>query len=238
MSTVVLVHGSFSGGWIWQQVAPALRDAGHDVFTPTLTGLGERRHLVGPRIGLDVHVQDIVGVIEANELTEVALLGHSYGGMVITGAAEHCAERIAQLVYFDGFVPEDGQSCWDIVPETRPRWEAGADSTGTDWLCPPPDPSVKNVDIGEETAEWLHRHKSPMPLWTHAERIQIPENRAADLPRTYISCTRYETFQSTAQRAREADFEYYELDTGHSAMVIAPNELVDILLDSIGDPSD
>ncbi|MGM0591389.1 MAG: alpha/beta fold hydrolase [Halobacteriota archaeon] len=231
MTTFVLVHGSYSGGWVWRWVKPKLEEAGHEVYTPTLTGLGERHHLVSPRTGLDVHIQDIVGVFEYEDLSDVVLVGHSYGGMVITGVAEACADRIARLVYFDGFVPEDGQSCWDIV-DTKSRWEEAAREMGTDWLSPPPDPTVKNDDLSDEQMDWMRERKTPMPIWTHGERIQIPENRAADLPRTFISCTHYETFQPTAKKARAGDFDYHELDTGHAAYLSAPDELAAIFLEA------
>lgn len=237
MTTIVLVHGSFGGGWVWDRVTPRLEKAGHDVFTPTLTGLGERRHLVSPHVGLDVHIRDVRGVLDHNDLLDVVLLGHSYAGMVITGTAEHCSPRIRRLVYFDGFVPSDGESCWDIVPETRSRWEEGAASIGTDWLCPPPEPGLKNADMSEEDADWVRQRTTPMPLWTHDERVQIPRNRAADLPRSFISCKLYETFQSTARQARADGFDYHELETGHSPMITAPDEVAELLLDLIGDGS-
>src|SRR5262245_30690572 len=121
MTSLVLVHGGWEAGWCWRKVVPLLRDAGHEVFAPTLTGLGERKHLASPEVGLDTHVQDIVGVLESEELDEVILVGHSYGGMVIAGVAERVPERLAQLVYLDAFVPEDGQSTLDLLPPEYQR---------------------------------------------------------------------------------------------------------------------
>ena len=116
MTTFVLVHGAWHGGWCYKRVARLLRQAGHEVYTPTLTGLGERAHLINRAIDLDTHVQDIVGVICCEELSDVVLCGHSYGGMVITGVAEQIAAKIRSLVYLDAFVPENGKSLMDYLP--------------------------------------------------------------------------------------------------------------------------
>src|SRR5713226_3159825 len=108
MTTFLLAHGGWVGGWYWGRVTPLLGAAGHRVFTPTLTGCGERAHLINPAIDLDTHIEDVVNVIQYEDLRDVVLVGHSYGGMVITGVAEHVAERLAHLCYLDAFVPEDG----------------------------------------------------------------------------------------------------------------------------------
>src|SRR5215216_473082 len=108
MTTFVLVHGGWHGGWCWKRVAPLLRDAGHDVYTPTLTGLGERVHLASPQVNLTTHITDVVNVIEFEDLSEVVLVGHSYGGVVITGVASKVSDRIKDLVYLDAFVAKDG----------------------------------------------------------------------------------------------------------------------------------
>ena len=116
MATYVLVHGGGHGGWCWQRLAPLLRAEGHDVHTPTLTGLGERSHLVRPETDLDTHVTDVAAVLEYEDLTDVILVGHSYGGMVITGTADRVPDRIAQIVYLDAASPRDGQSLVDVAP--------------------------------------------------------------------------------------------------------------------------
>ena len=119
MANFVLVHGAWHGGWCWVRVARILRDAGHEVFTPTLTGLGERVHLASADISLDTHVADVLGVLESEELEDVVLCGHSYGGMVVTGVAAQAAKRIDTLVYLDAFVPEDGQSVFELMGPER-----------------------------------------------------------------------------------------------------------------------
>src|SRR5690349_6349785 len=116
MATFVLVHGAWHGGWCWRKLSPLLAAQGHEVFAPTLTGLGERSHLAGPEVGLAVHVQDVASLLEFEDLREVILVGHSYGGMVLAGVAGRAAERLSQLVYLDAYVPRHGQSMVDLVP--------------------------------------------------------------------------------------------------------------------------
>jgi pimeloyl-ACP methyl ester carboxylesterase len=119
MATFVLVHGGWQGGWSWRRVVPHLRASGHEVYTPTLTGLGERAHLLGCVDGLDTHVKDVLGLIEYEDLEEVMLVGHSYGGVVITAVAEVVAEKLSHLVYLDASVPKDGQGMFDLMPPER-----------------------------------------------------------------------------------------------------------------------
>ena len=135
--TFVLVHGAWHGGWCWRFVRPLLEQAGHRVYAPSLTGLGERRHLARDDIDLDTHITDVVSLIEMEDLREVVLVGHSYGGMVITGAADRAHEPIARLVYLDAFVPEDGKCALDyVVPERAARMREEGERTGS--VTPPP----------------------------------------------------------------------------------------------------
>ena len=137
MTTFVLVHPAWFGGWCWRKVSPVLRARGHEVFAPTLTGLGERAHLASQKVGLEMHVEDVANVLEYEDLRQVILVGNSSGGMVITGVADRMPERIAHLVYLDAFVPEDGQSMLDIIPaERRPLMEALVQKEGSGWLLP------------------------------------------------------------------------------------------------------
>ena len=119
MATFVLVHGSWHGGWCWQKVARLLRQPGHEVYTPTLTGLGERSHLATKKSGLELHIQDILNVLEFEDLHEVVLVGHSYAGLVITGVAERAPGRVARLVYLDAFIPHAGQSAFAMLLKLR-----------------------------------------------------------------------------------------------------------------------
>jgi len=141
MATYVFVAGGGWGGFIWREVTCRLRKLGHDVFTPTLTGVGERVHLASPQIDLETHVQDILGVLSYEDLHEVILVGHSYGGLVITAVAERVPERLAHLVYLDALVPQDGQSGWDVTDSAlRARIEECVRTQGDGWrLLPSPD---------------------------------------------------------------------------------------------------
>ena len=228
MSECVLVHGSFGGGWVWEDVATSLRKAGHTVHTPTLTGVGERSHLVSPNVGLSVNIKDIVHTLMYQDLEDIVLIGHSYAGLVITGVAEACAHRINRLVYFDGFVPEDGESAWDINPNGRERWRRRTERTGTDWLVSPPDPAEKYDETGSRADE--HRDlMTPMAMWTHEEPIRLPNHRASDLPRSYIECLDYEFFREMGTKAREGDFDHYEFDTHHNPIFYEPEQTSDLL---------
>ena len=183
MTTFVLVHGGWTGGWRWQEVGGRLRAAGHDVYTPTLTGMGERIHLAQPGIDLQMHVLDIVNMLAAEDLHDVVLAGHSYGGVVITGVAEQAPERLAHLIYMDAFVPQDGESLLDVLqPEARRMTEDALRRSPDGWRIrwpgstsadpwPPPTPRY-----------------SPQPWKTFSQPLAVTNPLAAALPRTYVRC--------------------------------------------------
>jgi pimeloyl-ACP methyl ester carboxylesterase len=138
MATFVLVHGAWHGSWCWKRVRKTLQAEGHDVFTPTLTGIAERSHLISPQVTLDTHIADVVNLIRWEELTDVVLCGHSYGGCVITGAADRVAERLKALVYLDAFILGDGQALHDVVPPgVRDAQVKGAVEHGHGWQVQP-----------------------------------------------------------------------------------------------------
>src|SRR5215472_839516 len=212
MATYVFVAGGGWGGFIWREVASRLRELGHDVFTPTLTGVGERVHLASPQIDLQTHVQDILGVLEYEDLHEVILVGHSYGGLVITGVAERVPERLAQLVYLDALVPLDGQSGWDVTdPALKARMEERVRTQGDGWRLLPPTDAPARITA--------HPHK-PM---TQPLTIQNPV--AARLPHTFVSCTQTQagrlTLDRIAARVRAEGWCYYEVEADHMAMISA-----------------
>ena len=168
MTTFVLVHGAWHGGWCYKRVARLLRQAGHEVYTPTLTGLGERAHLMNRGIDLDTHVQDIVGVIRCEELSDVVLCGHSYGGMVITGVAEQIAAKIRSLVYLDAFVPENGKSLLDYASAERSRqMRDDATQNGEGYKITPPPAAAFAVNA--EDAAWVDAMCVKQPL-AHSSR--------------------------------------------------------------------
>ena len=232
MTTFVLVHGAWHGGWCWIKVARLLGDAAHRVHTPTLTGLGERAHLARPEIDLDTHVQDVVAVLEAEELRNVVLVGHSYAGMVISGAAARADKRVARLVYLDAFVPDAGQSLLSLVP---PEHAAGvrkaAQTDGEGWRIPPFAPERFGV-TSQRDSEWLTRHLVPQPLRTFEQPLTaVPP--PSKIPRTYIYCSKpaMGALDQFAERFRDdRKWRFHDVKTGHDAMVTAPGEIAKLLM--------
>ena len=230
MSVYVLVHGGFYGGWGWAQVARLLRTAGHEAFTPTLTGLGERAHLANPDIGLNTHVQDIMGVLECEDLQEVILVGHSYGSMVVTGVAERVPERLSRLVYVDTIIPEDGQTWNDLLgPEvTRPLIDL-MNEKGDGWRTP------------LLTPDWKPPRWQPHPYKTTTDPIEISNPDAVPIPRAYIHCPArlnkgllapfWPRIDQFAEKVKQKGWWYRSLPTGHAPMLAMPKELADLLLE-------
>jgi pimeloyl-ACP methyl ester carboxylesterase len=242
MATFVLVHGACHGGWCWRKLIPLLRGAGHEVYTPTLTGLGERAHLGNPEVGLATHVQDIVKMLEYEDLTDVVLVGHSYAGMVITGVAHAVPGRLAHLVYLDAFVPEDGQSMLDLgPPERREAMPRRVREEGDGWLLPslvpvPWEQFVRDVYLVTDEAEvaWLTARLGPQPFKTFTDPVSATNPAAAALPRTYIRCRDYPNpaFDRFAAQAATpgSGWRHHLLPTSHDAMVTMPRELATLLL--------
>ncbi len=232
MATFVLVHGAFHGGWCWRKLTPWLRAAGHEVYTPTLTGMGERVHLASPAVTLSTHVQDIVNVLVYEDLAEVRLVGHSYAGFVIAGVAEQVAERLAHLVYLDARIPQDGEALRDGYDlATLAMVETQVRGAGEGWRVPVPDLGRHPFGIRDEAdAGWVMAKLVPHPFATLVEPLRLTQPAAERLPRTFIACTA-DQVHAHAERARSAPgWRYQELPTGHDAMVTAPRELVDLLL--------
>lgn len=229
MATYVLVHGGWDGGWHWRPIARLLQAAGHEAFPVTLTGLGERSHLVSPQVTLATHITDVVNVLRFEGLEDVILTGHSYGGTVITGVAEQIPERLAHLVYIDAFLPKDGQSMWDILgPTIRAQFEERARHQGGGWMVP------YNPSDG-----WDTHGRTPISLGMLNDPLPVRNPEATTIPRTYIACTETEAelgdlgrgLLDAASRTRaDRTWRYCELSTGHSPMETMPKELADLLL--------
>jgi pimeloyl-ACP methyl ester carboxylesterase len=236
MATFLLIHGAWFGGWIWKRVTPLLRAAGHEVLTPTLTGLGERAHLARPEVSLHTHVQDVLGVLAYEDVRGVVLVGWSYAGMVITAVAEQAADRLAHLVYLDASVPEDGQAALDLLdPATRAAREARVRTEGEGWqMLPPP---VEQFGItAEADARWVRPKLVAQPFKTYQEPVRLTNAAARALPRTYISCTVgpwTSIFAPFARKAQAEGWRYRELATGHAAPVLEPQKLADLLLEVV-----
>jgi pimeloyl-ACP methyl ester carboxylesterase len=234
MSVFVLVHGAWHGGWCWERVARVLAAAGHAVHAPTLTGLGERAGEARPDTGLAVHVADVVGLVERLDLRDVVLVGHSYGGMVVTGAASRLGGRVRTLVYLDAFVPEAGQSVNAIVgPEAAAGTQRIADAKGEGWRVPMVYPLEAMGRFDAETAAWAAARLTPQPVATFTEPVSLGDARVSD--RVYVYCSDrplgiFGRFAEAA-RANPAEWRYVELPTGHDAMLTMPNAVAGILLD-------
>ena len=236
MVNFVLVHGAWHGGWCWSRVAPLLRRAGHEVFAPTLTGLGERAHLASADVNLDTHIADILGVLESEELDDIVLCGHSYGGMVITGVAERATERIDTLVYLDAFVPESGQSVLQLMGSERAQSiREQASRTGDGWRVDPMPAEVFQVrDAGD--AAWIDRRCVPQPIATFGQPIESACAISAVQCRIYIRADndRVTAYAHCAEHAKSAtDWGYHEISAGHDVMVDAPEALAEFLLAAV-----
>ena len=223
--TFVLVHGAWHGGWCWKRLAPLLRAEGHQVYTPTLTGLGERRHLAGPQVNLSTHIQDIVEVLEFEDLRDVVLVGHSYAGFVIAGVATQARTRLAHLLFLDAFLPEDGKRMMDYNPDiVQPQ--------GDGWRLPLPFPlAVLGVSDPADVA-WETSKITDQPFATFTEPLKLPADSFAGLKRSYLLATKGEPFEAAATRATAAGFKVSSMtDAGHMLMITRPRELATRLME-------
>jgi pimeloyl-ACP methyl ester carboxylesterase len=234
MTTFVIVHGGFGGGWEWTPVARLLRRAGHDVFTPTLTGMGERGHL-GPDVSLTTHVEDVVSVIHFEDLREVVLCGASYGGMAVTGAADRVPDRIALVVYIDALVPSDGQSGLDLLPPGFGETVRGsADERGCGWVPVPAGVLPPEGLIPEERRAAYVARLRPQPAGTFLEPIHLT-GAGERLPRAFIRCTygdlvpAGDPIEPMAARARAEGWPYRELRLPHDPHLFDPEGLAAVL---------
>jgi pimeloyl-ACP methyl ester carboxylesterase len=235
MSTFVLVHGAWHGGWCYKSVAQILRKAGHEVYTPTLTGLGERSHLMSPAVNLDTHVQDIVNVIRWEELSDLVLCGHSYGGMVITGVADKVPDQIKALVYLDAFVPSKGEAIADgLDPETLAGMRNEAKQNGDGYLMSPIPAEVFKVN--ERDAAWVNDMCVKHPLVCFEQEIFLTGAYAQVRKRTYVLATSWGSpppspFIPIAERLKaDKAWKVVNLPYGHDVMVDLLRETADILL--------
>jgi pimeloyl-ACP methyl ester carboxylesterase len=232
MSSFVLVHGGWEGGWCWSALARLLREQGYEVYCPTLTGLGERAHLISRNVDLETHIADVLGVLRYEDLRNVTLVGHSYGGMVITGVADRAAERIGALIYLDAFLPENGQSLFDLtLPERRAMFEKRAAEGGEGWKIPPL-PSVAWHVTDSTHAALLESRSVAHPLATMAQKLSLSGNHLKVPKKCYVLATGYSpsAFPRFAARARELGWPVEELPTHHFTMLSMPGETAEILV--------
>lgn len=231
MATFLVAHGAWSAGWAWKKMRPLLRERGHELFTPTHTGLGERAHLASPDVGLETHITDILAVLRFEDLTNVVLIGHSYGGMVATGVADRARERIAKLVYIDAFAPKDGDSVFSLTPDRRATMLEAAEKSGEGWKMPAgPMPS----DTPEADQAWSTPRRMPQPLKTFEQKLRLHHGELT-LPRHFIYCTRRppdDRFRQFYERARREGWGHDEMDASHNPHITAPDALA-VLLERI-----
>ncbi|HEY6441993.1 MAG TPA: alpha/beta hydrolase [Candidatus Acidoferrales bacterium] len=233
MSTYVLVHGAWHGSWCWKHVRKALQGLGHEVFTPTLTGLGERSHLLSPQVNLETHINDVVNLIRWEELTSVVLCGHSYGGAVISGVADRLPDRIGALVYLDAFLLDDGRSVHDEVPPGQRNMQLeGARVHGEGWKVPPIPAAGFNVNA--QDAAWVDRQCTMQPLAAFQQPLRLSGKMGAVKDVTFVLATGYgeSPFMPSYERAKAKDWKTLSLACGHDAMLDMPEELTTTLLNA------
>jgi pimeloyl-ACP methyl ester carboxylesterase len=238
MAPFVLVHGAFVGGWSWRWLAPYLCSAGHDVSSPTLTGHGERVHLASPQIDLDTHIEDVVNVLHYRDLTDVVLVGYSYGGMVAAGVADRLPERIAHVVYLDSDVPRDGDT--SAPPSQHAARQALAWDHGDGWRIPAAARGVDALfeELPEEQRRWIVARLTPHQLKTWTQPIRL-SGAAAATPTTYIRCTvgydpdDEDTQRQDARIRSEPSWCYRELAASHLAPMSVPRDVANLLLQAV-----
>ena len=226
MPAYVLVHGAWHGGWCWRRVRRALEASGDVVYSPTLTGLGDRAHLVSRDVGLETHIADVLAVLETEDLSDVVLVGHSYSGMVVTAVADRAAKRIARLVYVDAVVPRDGQCLYDrSSPQAKSFFEEQAKAGGDGWLVPPAGAKFLGLQR-EEDLNWVLPRLTPHPVRTFREAVRLASDPP---PRRYINCIGDKPPGQPRSSQAEGIADYHELRTGHDAMVTAAGEVAALL---------
>ena len=227
--TFVLVHGAWHGGWCYSRVARLLRSRGYDVFTPTLTGLGERSHLASPAVNASTHVQDVLNVIAFEDLEDIVLVGHSYGGQIITAVADAVPDKIRSLVYLDAFIGEDGKSVFDMdAPAATAAYIDMAQSNGGSSVPPVPS-AVFGVNPADQA--WVDRRCTPGSLATWAERLSLTGCHLLVADRWYVLATGWDgPFRQIFDRIRAAGgWHTVEFDCGHDLMIDMPRETADLL---------
>lgn len=231
MATYVLVHGGSHGGWCYQLLARILRAKGHDVYTPTMTGLGEREHLLNPNVDLNMHITDIVKVLQFEDLRNVILVGHSYGGMVITGVADRAADRIGHLVWLDSAIPRNGQSLVDYAPgivatRANSRLVDGAELVNFPGKDPMGDPYGLYGVKDPELIAWMAPKLTPHPWKCFEQKLHLSNEAAIrKLPQTAIVCT-----QNLASHKTLFDGRIWDIDTGHDLMISEPEKVAEMLM--------
>ena len=235
----ILIHGSWHNGSAWYKVEHLLKQQGVTVYAPTLTGMESLQHPGGKDVSLTIHIQDIARLIQENALENVILVGHSYSGFVLTGVAERMPDKISKLIYIDAFIPEDNQSLFDLMSQetingmrsslVNAEGKEKQDGAEEVWLIPPGEPQAYGV-VASEDVNWLREHMVYTPVLTFEERVAVKNPAAQTIARYFIRCTEFEFLAPYEQKARQAGWPVFQIESGHDAMIIKPEELTDILL--------
>ncbi len=231
MSTYVLVHGAWHGSWCWKRVRRALQSRGHEVFTPALTGVADRLHLLSPQINLETHITDVTNLIRWEELSDVVLCGHSYGGCVISGVADRMPDRISALVYLDAFVLENGQSLHDTLPpEVRNEQVEGARQVGDGWKVPPISAEAFNVNAKDR--DWVNRQCTMQPLATFQQPLHLTGgiNRIKNVNFILANGWAPSPFQQFYKQAKTMGWKTLTMECGHDVMLDLPEVLTQELI--------
>ncbi len=236
MATFVLVPGAWHGGWCWRKVTPLLEAHGHRVYTPTLTGVGERAHLLTRKVNLTTHIQDVVALILHEDLHDVVLAGHSYGGLVISFVARHATGRLSHVAYLDALLPVPGRS--PQITDSDPL-VASANASGDGWKIPVPqvtDGELMGV-TDQADIKWMLERLTPHPLATFKEVLELDSREPYPVAGSYALCNgagREDTeLTAHADRARELGWPVDEINTGHDLMITEPEETAAFLLRSL-----
>jgi len=234
--TIVLVHGSCHGGWCWNKLLPFLKRNDNQIYTPTLTGLGDRSHLLFENINLSTHIKDIIQVFEYENLHDVVLIGHSYGGMVIGGIAHSIPDRIKSIIFLDAYIPQDGKSAFDLIPGLENTYKQRLlKEKGKEWLVLSYTPLEFGVTNPNDVT-WMKNRSCPMPFHTHDESLVMQNVTFKKIPKFFITFTDFgeSMFKSIGQEKIDLEgWNYFELRQGHDAMITAPEELSRFLLELI-----
>lgn len=243
MANFLLVHGAWHGAWCWRRVSEALVRAGHRAHAVTLTGVGERSHLLNPSIDLETHIADVIAALEAEELDEAVLAVHSYAGMLGTAVADRLPGRLRHLVYVDAVVPKPGESWGSTHASATRSARLAAAAASPDRSFPPPDPAVFGLSDADQA--WVRRRQTPHPGGTYEALLWFDPQRVARVPRTFVNCIRPALGTIDAIRPRVTDPRFWDgawlpgsrvvtLETGHDPMISAPEDLTRVLLDCAG----
>jgi len=229
--TFVLVHGAWHGGWCWRRVADLLAKRGHKVFAPTLTGLGDRSHLISGSVNLDTHITDVVNVIKWENLTDICLVAHSYGGWPVSGAIEQVPDRIAAVVYLDAFVPEDGQRGLDLASDFSRKGTLAAIEKGE---VSRPAPKAETFFVNDKDRAWVDSRLTAQPVGVALQPIRLAGAREKIAKKTYIRAPAYPQpafDKALAAKKSDPSWRTYEVPSGHDVMVDMPERLLEILLE-------